>query len=790
MPEFASHLAVAVAECVACVHLLRSSAASQRYVELAIAITSSEPVEGHRTHSGMDPTTGIAPTTGTGMERATDPHSQGETAATLTERAAAAAATAFSFPPPGGRALAAARAAWAARLRNGEAVLATISAMYARHEASTRSARAAVAAEQSASVALERALAAAWFEQAAARVRSTQRATFEGLGRQVDEKRAGRAAELAEAEAEAAEERRIALLAAKEMSVQKAALVAQYEAQIEAVDQRMRMARWRASRLSGTPERRARMDRALTPSAVEGGGVLGAGARGREVSEAGWEEAVGGTVVALEARLEEEAEARFSDEASAFAYATPNEGARAVAATARAGALEAEVAATAGATATGCAAGPGTDQTAGVPPFGDSVSASGHVGASSHLGAAPLGDSVGASDHVGASSHVGEAAQADEAAAAELARRVEVARSDLDAAQRVLAALEGGDAAFSPADLFGTSGPLAGDGGTPGGLLGGAEGGSGAGGGGAGGGEGADARVGVDEGAPDALGLASASALSVDVPVDAPKEHAAGKATSRRASGHSAVAPARPSTDVATDVSMNVSTDVSGDVSWNVSRDMSRDVSMDVSGGVSRDVSRNDTGGSTSRDGFSDIDVPRAASLPAAEPVEPPARNDTGGSMVRNGSSAVSRHLSLPAADPVEPPASALLEACVSAPLLAARALLCRAAVLYLTKECALLRWLASLRRFLLGGDGDLLDCLAAELHAALVSGAIQAELGAGIYIYIYIYIYICIFIYIYIYIYICMYIYIYVHVCVCNCIYIERVSYSQSWAQVTYPYV
>jgi hypothetical protein len=80
----------------------------------------------------------------------------------------------------------------------------------------------------------------------------------------------------------------------------------------------------------------------------------------------------------------------------------------------------------------------------------------------------------------------------------------------------------------------------------------------------------------------------------------------------------------------------------------------------------------------------------------------------------------------------IEPPVSLLLEEFVLLPLRGALSILGRASVLYLRRECRLMPWLASLRRFLLACDGDFMDALAVELHAALASGLIDADLASN----------------------------------------------------------
>lgn len=603
-----------------------------------------------------------------------------------------AVASALTLPPPRKRALAAARAEWARRFARGEATLHGIQQMYDSHDSLAGASVAAAAAERSAPAELERALNAAWEMRAAAAARESQRALRAGLAGQLEEKATRQMEEAAAEAAKVQEAAEVARLAAKEVEVRKAALVARFEEQMRGAERRARIAQWRASRARGTPARTVALRLALTSLAEEG-------MTGRILFGAGSSHAAGGGVQEGEEGAPIEGQLKGGVHVTG---ATPRH------LEAAAGRVPA-----AGAPAEGDGAllrangsypptvKPGTTVGAqrAAPEEGAALAAAeaeaaaveAHVLASEEAASeAEAAAEAAAIAHAQLQAEAAEAAETEAArslraaaeAASEGALRVERARSELLEARRALAAVE------HPAEMA------------------------------------------IEGGSCVARSQPPAAGLSVQA----------------RAEGRPAAGKRFGPSGTARDSWFN-SSGTARD-SWFSPSGTARDTSRD--GGLSGRVPAGLVGGAAAARGRASA---QAWALVQQQGIAVPAHSDA-----RAGASLVTPHVAGPVdvpADPstvasltlheaiepldatepaeaIETPVSILLEEFVISPLQLARSILGRASVLYLRRECKLLPWLASLRRFLLAGDGDLMDALAVELHAALASGLIDSEIASG----------------------------------------------------------
>lgn len=641
--SFQQQVASLARECASCVLLLQTSAAARRYTGLMLELSGAPSGALHATTAYID-------------------------------RAATAAASAFRLPTATKLALAGTRAEWARRHARAEGELRILADMYDAYDAAAGAAASAAAAERSAAIELDRALEEAWSLRAAAAARESQRKVRVALAEQLEYK-AARAAEAAAADAAAMEEaEEIVRLAAAEVEVRKAALIARFEEQMRGAERRARLARWRAARSRSTPTRKVALRRALSSVFEENetsrtlmfsdkpeqgtsdvpaiqqqdetGDIVTAGEEGdsqpqessmlcdtREDNESAVTEAVfceegsGGKVAAAgltspemkhahqEARLDTErvmSIKAFSPTASTDLVA-PSEIARDM------------------------------ENAEGTAQVHEELMVAIDEEAIAAEAAAEM-DAIERAKREAEEAEAAEAAAARELEAAKAAidegmSRVARANADLSAARRALAAID----ALPLAEILASSG------------------------------------VAVRESLEAASGSAENSTRIYGDDATGGMQCSQGHFASALALEHATHDP--------------------------------RQLSL-------RPI------------GSDEFDGPRAAMVDMAHPTSVgtsakcPVLAQEALSDTLDGNSA-----NIPR--PIELPVSVLLHDCVLSPLLATRSILGRAAVLYLKRECRLVPWLAALRRFLLGGDGNLMDGIAVELQNAFASGAVEAELAA-----------------------------------------------------------
>jgi hypothetical protein len=720
-PSLPLHAGAVAQECAACVLLLLTSAAARRYTDLILHICGAGAVE-----LPADPSAAAEDNTEGATHQAGLPATfSSSTADHAKETKQEAVACALTLPPPGQCALAAARAEWSRRFACGEAALRQIKIMYDSYDSSSGAVAAAEAAERTAQVELERALEAAWEERAVVATREAQRAVRVALAGQLEEK-ARRQAERAAAEAaELREAAEVARLAGEEVEIRKAALVARFEEQMRGAERRARMARWRAARARGTPGRTDALRRALTPVAEEGTGRALFGLGGSRAADYGGEEGEEGAGKVLfgvgdnpgtglaESEGEEGArrmlfgvgDSRAADWGGEEGEqgeeeATRGErsgGAQVVAATPR------DFEAASGAAAGGSAEG-------GRRLLQASVSSSAMVGfgatvntqqADQEEGAALAARATEASaaeaETLASEEAAAEAEAATEAAAIESAQRAaEMAEKAQDVAGRLLSAAEAaaGEGAVrverAQAELLKARRALEAVGST-------------------------SLTEKVTAGNSSLAGGSQQQAVGISVQAHAEGWPAAGQRVEERAL-NSSFKPLR-----------------AGGVSGRIPAGLAGGAAAGRALAVSRATVQQSTPMPLDRDTAALV-APHETIEPH-EGIEPSEAMLTPEGIERPGAVESIQALKTSAAteaEAVEPPVNLLLEEFVLRPLQGARSILGRTSVLYLRRECRLLPWLASLRRFLLAGDGDLMDALAMELHAALASGLIDAEIAAG----------------------------------------------------------